>query len=231
VDLAEYLDLDINPDPDWPINGLRLFVSHSGQPRETFEQLRAEFEYLHANFFLAPVQIPGGEVWRPVLLRALRSMDVLISVHSNGFSQSAWANQEIGFALARDVPIEPIQNGELPTGFLAQIQGHFWQVGQERQLVQSIFTSLNQRESLWPKLGEGPANALKASHSYAESDRIVAVLLNCRRFSDRALRAINLACSFNDQVYESGAVAQLSQLFIRLGYVLTLSPQVWPRCA
>jgi hypothetical protein len=199
IDLADYLDLDLTTDPNWPINGLRLFVSHSAEVRGTLEQLKAEFGYLRVNFFLAHDNIQGGEEWRAALLCALKSMDALASIHSAGFTQSPWTNQEVGFALAREVPIVPILNGEVPSGFLAQIQGFSWQAGQEAQVARSIFERLNQHEALQPKLSEGLANALKHSESYPETDRIVAALLNCQRLSERALRAINLACSFNDR--------------------------------
>ena len=226
IDLADYLDTDLAPDPDWPINGPRLFVSHLAAARGTFDQLKLEFGNLRVIFFLAHDDIHPGDEWRSALLRALKSMDALISIHSDGFAQSPWANQEVGFALARDVPIVAILNGEAPSGFLAQVQGFRWQVGQEAQLVQSILNRLNQWEDIQPKLGEGLANALKRSDSYQESDRIVAALSKCQRLSEQALRDIDLACSFNDQVHQSGAEGLLSELIDRLGYKITLSPQV-----
>ncbi len=217
IDLADYLDLDLDSDPAWPINGLRIFVSHCAAVRGTFERLKLEFGHLGLNFFLAHDDIQGGENWRAALIRALKSMDAFISVHSIGFSQSPWTNQEVGFALARDVPIVCILNGEPPEGFL-NVQGFPWQAGQEAQLAQSIFDRLNQNGTLQPKLSEGLASALKRSESYPESDRIVRALSNCQRFSERTLRDINLACSFNDQVHQSGAEWQLSELLARLGY-------------
>lgn len=96
--------------------------------------------------------------------------------------QSLWTHQEVGFASARDVPIVPILNGEVPSGFLAQIQGFPWQAGQEAQLAPSILDRLNQSEALQPKLGEGLANALKHSESYQENDRVVAALLKLSAF-------------------------------------------------
>jgi hypothetical protein len=226
VDWADYLDIDAQPQPGWPIDGLRIFVSHSAAARGTFEELEAAFATLGANFFLAHDDIEGGEEWRAALLRALSSMDALVTIHSTGFSQSPWTNQEVGYALARDVPIVPIINSEVPAGFLAQIQGFRWQAGQEAQLARNVFQRLNLNDALQPKLGEGLANMLKRSGSYGESDRIVDALSMCRRFSERALRAINLACSFNDQVHQSSAETVLSARLEELGYQLVLSPQV-----
>ena len=226
VDWADYLDIDAQPQPGWPIDGPRIFVSHSAAARGTFEELEAAFATLGANFFLAHDDIEGGEEWRAALLRALSSMDALVTIHSAGFAQSAWTNQEVGYALARDVPIVPILNGDVPAGFLSQIQGFRWQAGQEAQLARTIFARLNLNEALQPKLGEGLANMLKRSGSYGESDRIVDALSMCQRFSERALRAINLACSFNDQVHHSGAETVLSARLEELGYQLVLSAQV-----
>ena len=42
---------------------------------------------------------------------------------TDDFADSAWTNQEIGFALCRDIPIIPVSvDGAVPPGFLSERQ-------------------------------------------------------------------------------------------------------------
>ena len=49
-------------------------------------------------------------------------MDAFIAIHTKGFSQSYWTQQEIGFAYARNVKIISLKMGEDPTGFISKQQ-------------------------------------------------------------------------------------------------------------
>lgn len=52
-------------------------------------------------------------------------MDFFISLHCEGFSNSVWCQQEVGYALARGVKIIPLKfdGKENPTGFIGKYQG------------------------------------------------------------------------------------------------------------
>ncbi len=49
-------------------------------------------------------------------------MHCFLSVHTAGFCQSNWTQQEIGFAVARKVKLLSLNMGEVPTGFIAREQ-------------------------------------------------------------------------------------------------------------
>lgn len=52
-------------------------------------------------------------------MRALRVMDCFVSIHTKGFSKSIWCQQEVGFALSREVPFVALKMDEDPVGFQA----------------------------------------------------------------------------------------------------------------
>jgi hypothetical protein len=60
--------------------------------------------------------------WQIEIERALFAMDAFLAIHTKGFSQSFWAQQEIGFAVARGVKIISFKMGEDPTGFISKHQ-------------------------------------------------------------------------------------------------------------
>jgi len=54
--------------------------------------------------------------------QALVSMDLLLALVTDGFRDSNWTSQEIGFALGRGVPVISIRNGMDPFGFFGKKQ-------------------------------------------------------------------------------------------------------------
>ena len=62
------------------------------------------------------------DLWQVEIERALHSMDAFLAFLTPGFSKSFWAQQEIGFAVARGVYIISFQMGENPKGFISKQQ-------------------------------------------------------------------------------------------------------------
>ena len=50
------------------------------------------------------------------------SMDIMIALVTEGFKDSNWTTQEIGFALGRGIPVISIKNGMDPFGFFGKKQ-------------------------------------------------------------------------------------------------------------
>ncbi len=72
--------------------------------------------------------------WQIEVERALYAMDAFIAIHTKGFSQSFWTQQEIGFAVGRGVKIIPFSMGEDPTGFISKRQA----LPRRRRLAEEI---------------------------------------------------------------------------------------------
>jgi len=72
--------------------------------------------------FVAHQDIQPTREWEQEILLALRSMEAFLAVHTKGFAESPWTQQEIGFAIARGVSIVSVTFGEAPTGFLSKHQ-------------------------------------------------------------------------------------------------------------
>ena len=49
-------------------------------------------------------------------------MDAFLAIHTPGFKDSFWTQQEIGFAVGRGVKIISFKMGEDPTGFISKHQ-------------------------------------------------------------------------------------------------------------
>jgi hypothetical protein len=81
---------------------------------------------LHAPYeisgFVAHEDIHPTTEWQIEIERALNVMDAFLAIHTKGFSNSHWTQQEIGCAVARGVKIISFKMDEDPTGFISKHQ-------------------------------------------------------------------------------------------------------------
>lgn len=101
---------------------LRVFVSHISKDKDKALRLRDCLKPYGVSAFVAHEDIEPTVLWQSEIERALAHMHCFVSVHTSGFSESNWTQQEIGFAVARRVKIISLKMGETPTGFIGKEQ-------------------------------------------------------------------------------------------------------------
>ncbi len=101
---------------------LKLFISHISRDKDKAMRLKTCLSAYAIDGFVAHEDIHPTLDWQVEIERALRNMDAFIAIHTKGFSGSIWTQQEIGFAVARDVKIISLRMGEDPTGFISKHQ-------------------------------------------------------------------------------------------------------------
>ncbi len=101
---------------------MRAFISHLSKEKLRATRLREALTSYGISAFVAHEDIEPAQEWQVQIERALHNMDVFISIHTNGFSESVWTQQEIGFAVARGVKVIAIRMGEDPKGFISKHQ-------------------------------------------------------------------------------------------------------------
>ncbi|WP_353269430.1 toll/interleukin-1 receptor domain-containing protein [Gemmatimonas sp.] len=73
--------------------------------------------------FVAHEDIAPTLGWQEQIERALFAMDAMLAIHTEGFSESVWTQQEIGVAIGRGVKIISLKlENEDPKGFIARDQ-------------------------------------------------------------------------------------------------------------
>lgn len=100
----------------------RLFISHISKEKIKATRLKDCLAPFGVSGFVAHEDIHPTLEWQDEITRALSHMDAFIAMHTPGFSASVWTQQEIGFAVARDVKIISLKMGEDPTGFISRRQ-------------------------------------------------------------------------------------------------------------
>lgn len=117
---------------------LRVFVSHLSSEKEKATRLRDSMKAASMSAFVAHEDIEPTLEWQVQIERALNSMDLFVSIHTEGFSRSVWTQQEIGFAVARGVKIIALRMDEDPTGFIQKNQALSRGTKRAEQIVEDI---------------------------------------------------------------------------------------------
>ncbi|MDA9818436.1 toll/interleukin-1 receptor domain-containing protein, partial [Flavobacteriaceae bacterium] len=108
---------------------LKCFISHATENKEVANLLKEELSSHKIDCFVAHEDIKPSKKWQKEIEKALSSMDLFISIHTEYFNQSNWCQQEVGFALASKTEIIPIKSSKNkidPTAFLGEIQAFTW---------------------------------------------------------------------------------------------------------
>jgi hypothetical protein len=101
---------------------LRLFISHISKHKDKATRLKTCLAPFAINAFVAHEDMLPTLEWQQEIERALFAMDAFLAIHTPGFSQSNWTQQEIGFAVSRGLKIISLKMGEDPTGFISKRQ-------------------------------------------------------------------------------------------------------------
>jgi hypothetical protein len=106
----------------WSADAIRVFVSHVSEHRARVTQLAEELNRFAFSCFVAHAQIEPSRAWQDAIELALNTADALVAYVTPGFRESAWTDQEVGWALGRGAIIIPLRVGATPYGFCGTFQ-------------------------------------------------------------------------------------------------------------
>ena len=123
IESLSTVSASIQPPSMWADGSkMRVFVSHLSLEKQKATRLRDTLVPYGMSAFVAHEDIEPTLEWQVQIERALHSMEFFISVHTSGFKDSVWAQQEVGFAIAKGVKIITVRMGEDPKGFISKHQ-------------------------------------------------------------------------------------------------------------
>lgn len=131
----------------WSGQGFRLFLSHIHEFREHAGAIRRELATRSVDAFVAHDSIEPTEDWKSVILNALKTCDGCLALLSPGFKESSWTDQEIGFCIARELLVIPVNFGLNPYGFLGSYQAFSVKAGHtEVDIALGVFELLVRKQ-------------------------------------------------------------------------------------
>ena len=129
LELGRHLDYepDLSLLPDavpsfWEAGHFRLFISHLAEYQAFASEIRDALLESGISSFVAHKDIKPTEEWQDVILSALTTCDGMLALLHDGFHESKWTDQEIGYGLGRKLLIVAVDLGTTPYGFIGKYQ-------------------------------------------------------------------------------------------------------------
>lgn len=106
----------------WGPGAIRVFLSHKSEFKVGAAKIEAHLSNYGIASFVAHEDIEPVQEWVVEIELALSSMDVLVALLTDKFSESNWTDQEVGVAVGRGVLVIPVRLGKDPYGFIGKYQ-------------------------------------------------------------------------------------------------------------
>lgn len=217
VDLHTYLlgadaapgQIDESSQP-WDRHTVRLFISHKYDDRIFVGEVKRILGlYYDIDAFVAHNDIEPNEIWRSVIKSALTSCHVLVAMLHPEFHSSQWCDQEVGWALGRDIPVAAIRrDDEARTldGFLEERQDIKIVTSQSRLewvLAWKIFLLVLNDSRTHERGLQALAEAFVNSFNYDNTRALWPLIDQEPRWEPEHLRRFEYAVETNPQVYDA----------------------------
>jgi hypothetical protein len=185
-------------------NSLKVFISHRDKDKIIANKIQKELIGFNISSFVAHNDIEVTKEWEKEILRALQSMDILVAYITDNFFNSIWTNQEIGFALGRNIFVLPIKNGFVPHGFISAIQAmQYSDINICNQILSVLIKSETLQKNVHSAVIDNIIRLFSDSYSWARAEEIFLLLENAKYISEEQETAIVNAFYTNPQVNSS----------------------------
>jgi len=163
--------------------------------------LSADLAQFGVHGFVAHEHIESGKQWAEVIRAGLLTCNALVAVMHDGFHDSKWTDQEVGFVMGQNKFAVAVRAGIDPYGFLGFVQGipappqrTALEVAREvlRVLCAEPRTSFAMRDAM--------VNRLVVSLSWNQSNNIVDFLRQCPKITREQYASLRHAQRANVEV-------------------------------
>ena len=187
---------------------MQVFLSHrENEEGEKYAlALREELAILGVDTIIASHLIHPGADWAKELLEHLEVSSALLCIASRGYTDSAWCQQEIGWAIGRNTPALWIRydSAEHSTGFLKSKQELVpSEPLDEAEIARAIGAWLAAEDKTREETRATLLRALTFSSTYQQTRDIAHVLATLDSLTDDEWKQINDAAASNRQVRDA----------------------------
>lgn len=192
---------------------MQVFLSYreDEEGKEYASALREELAILGINAIMASRSIRPGAVWAQTILGHLEASSALLCIASQGYTDSAWCQQEIGWAIGRNTPALWIRydSAEHSTGFLKSKQDFIpSEPLDEAEIARGVGTWLAMEPRTREETRATLLRALTFSSTYQQTRDIADVLATLDSLTDDEWQQIDKAAETNRQVREAHSFSE-----------------------
>lgn len=189
-----------------PTPPVKVFISHHSSQKHIAALLKTTLKDIGCTAFVAHEDIEPTREWVKVIQAELHAMDVLVGMVSTKFNTSVWCQQEVGWAMGRNIPTYFIafEDTAPPIGF-AGFQQAFTRTGntldsQIKDFTNQLLRHLTGQPNHNHTLRKFFIHELRTSSSFAHTDQIINRLRMCSGYDDDDRASVVTTYNTNHQV-------------------------------
>jgi hypothetical protein len=194
---------DEAPEP-LPPQALSIFASHLSTHRAFLGDVETAMKAYGVQLFVAHDSIPIDAEWEPEIASALQTCHAGAAFLHQGFHDSYYCMQEIGWLLGRAVPIARLIFTEPPKGLLGSRQGINVRAMDAEAVAAAIVDYALTKSELFPMLGTSLVRAMGSSTHFKQTDRVWTRLRTISELTEAQCEVLIEAAERNSQVYSAG---------------------------
>ena len=186
----------------WGPGPIRVFISHTSQYKNDAMTTKYALEALGIASFVAHNDIQPTKEWQTEIVLALSSMDLFIALLTEGFKESDWTDQEVGFALATEVPILPVDRGKVPYGFIGKYQAFKWSGASASSVATETFKTALKSDELNSDAKDAFIAAVSGAKNFAKAEELSLILPYIESLTPQHAEGLLNAYNSNRQVIQ-----------------------------
>ena len=197
----------------WEPNHFRIFISHLAAHRDVAGDIKNALLPYGISAFVAHDDIEPTTEWLRVIRSALATCHWMLVLLHPGFRESEWADQEVGYAICRNLVIMPVKYEGDPHGFMRGIQALDGRSKSTKTIAESIFDAICRNPDTRKDI------AIKVARLFAQStafDRVprMSVLEKLQYWDDSITHITRSAAKEKDHIYNEWGVPRRLDVLI-----------------
>lgn len=185
----------------WKSDTIKVFISHRDTHKADAHTLAEHLTKFGVSSFVAHDSIEPDEEWQGEIEKALQSMDVLLAFITDDLFDSAWTNQEIGFALGRSIPIVSIKvSTKDPVGFINKRQAINGKPDAPEENAKKVWATIEKRLSGKPIFKKAIIQRFINSTSFREAKVRFLPVAKLGNLTEDQVSSLVHAFNTNDQI-------------------------------
>ena len=200
-----------------PPGYLRLFISHLSSEKAYAGELKSQLAQFGISGFVAHNDIEPTKKWEDEIQSALGTCDALLALLHPGFHASKWTDQEIGYAMGRQVLIVAASFGHDPYGFIGRFQAIQGEGKDAGVLAQELLDILRRHPLTSKRMAEGLVSLLEQAARFTAAISTTGLLEQVDYWDAALTRRVRAAIESNSQVSGAyGVPRRLEALIARM---------------
>jgi hypothetical protein len=149
-----------------------LFISHKDSHKIEAKSLADSLEEYGVSTFVAHDNIEPMSTWQGEIEKALATMEIMLAFVTDDFHDGFWTNQEIGYALGKQIPIIPVKLERAdPMGFIGKVQALRGRLDDPQASASAVFDVIGDKLGQRTRLQRALIAAFTTSPDFNETIR------------------------------------------------------------